>query len=127
MDEVSKGERIVNRILSKAKEQRRVLRRKYRHGNSPAKLPSLMDRNRYRCDEDDYESVTEYGFLPEKYFGRTISDWCDEAIDEWINDNMRLTICSPYDCTGKEFTRWITWHRNPCGRISFVHRLGLDV
>ena len=109
------------------KKMKRFLRRAYRQGNKPAEHPSLMDCDRYRYDEDAGEYGTEYGFLPEKYYGSTIADWSDESIQEWINENMWCRINSPYDCTGQMFTRWIKWHRNPCGRISFVHGFGIDV
>ena len=67
----------------------------------------------------DDEYWTEYGFL-------SGTDYSDEEVREII-DEMRYRICSPYDCTGKPFTMWIDWHRNPSGLISFVHRVGLDV
>lgn len=67
------------------------------------------------------DAFTEYGFLPEKYNACT-----DEEIEELMED-AREEIRSPYDCTGLRFTMWIKWHRNPNGRISYVHRFGIDV
>lgn len=83
-------------------------------------LVSLLDEARCHY-EDNGEYFTEYGFLPER-----MNDWDDEMIQEEVDD-LREYICSPYDCTGQRFTMWITWHRNPCGRISVVHRFGIDV
>ena len=51
----------------------------------------------------------------------------DEEIRKELYDNMEVRICSPYDCTGQWFTRWIDFHRNPNGMISYVHNMGLDV
>lgn len=82
-------------------------------------LLSLRDKERVYQKEDDYEAWTEYGFFE-------ADKMTDEEIQECIND-MWITVNSPYDCTGKEFTMWITWHRNPCGLISVIHRKGLDV
>ena len=84
-------------------------------------LPSLSDEPRVGNCSEDGETFTEYGFLPEK-----CNTWSDEEIEERIDD-MREYVNSPYDCSGQRFTMWITWHRNPGGRVSFVHRLGIDV
>lgn len=76
----------------------------------------VADRVRY---DDDGESWREYGF-------RDFGDATDEEIQAYFN-RMQVVILSPYDCTGKPFTNWIDYHRNPCGLVSFVHRLSLDV
>lgn len=72
-----------------------------------------------RVHEDSWDSWYEYGFMP---------PWVetDADADEWCEDNT-YRIYSPYDCTGKPHTKWIDWHRNPCGRYSYVHRVALDV
>ena len=114
------------RKMTETQKLHRLLKKIYRQGK-PAEHPSLMDCDRYHCGEDDFETCIEYGFLPEKLYGKNSSECLDETIDEWINDYIWRTINSPYDCTGKLFTRWISWHRNPCGRISFVHHLGIDI
>ena len=69
-----------------------------------------------KCGEEDY---IEYGIFEAD--GMT-----DEEIQEHVDD-MRLEIHSPYDCTGKDFTVWIKWHRNPSGLVSVIHYIGLDV
>lgn len=92
---------------------------------------SLMD-GRYceRCIADR-DGVTYYGFLSGDDFTfyydvDTVDDLTDEEIDEWFEENMKVRICSPFDCTGKLFTWVIDWHRNPCGAISYVHKMVYD-
>ena len=68
------------------------------------------------------EALKEYGFLPDFLWQES-----DKEIEKYIYEEMWICICSPYDCTGELFTQWITFHRNPCGAISFVHCMGLDV
>lgn len=82
----------------------------------------LMDEERYGNCSEDGENYTEYGFLAEKY-----SKFTDDEVNEFLNEFMKLEIRSPYDCTGQRFTLWIDWHRNPCGLISYQHRIGIDV
>lgn len=103
------------------KKEKRILKRAFRL--SPWQgIRSLMDEERIGNASEDGEGFTEYGFLPEK-----LGVYSDEEIQEWIDENMWEEIRSPYDCTGKRFSRWINFHRNPCGRISYVHRMGIDV
>lgn len=94
-----------------------VLKRAYR-GKQAKKTLSLLEEPRTAYPEDDWETAIEYGFLG--------YDMTDEEIQEAI-EAMRLVIHSPYDCTGKLFTRWITVHKNPSGLVSYVHNMGLDV
>lgn len=54
-------------------------------------------------------------------------DWTDEEIEEYIMCEVGYPpICSPYDCTGKRFTSWVSWSRQPIG-IVMIHSFGLDV
>ena len=87
-----------------------------------APRPSLLDAPHRYCSDDDWESYIEFGFLPD--YTRTYSD---EEVEEWIDDYMRMVINSPYDCTGKLFSAWIDWHRNPTGLISYRHCIGIDI
>ena len=80
---------------------------------------SMQERDRIAWDESDGEYWTEYGLFDG-------SDMSDDEVREAIDD-MRYIVCSPYDCTGKPTTCWITWHRNPTGLISYIHRVGLDI
>lgn len=98
---------------------RKFIRDIYAQKPTPEPI-SLMECARY-CYDDTGETYTEFGFLPDH-----MNSWGDEAIQEYVND-LREYVSSPYDCSGQRFTRWIHWHRNPCGRISVVHRLGIDV
>ena len=55
------------------------------------------------------------------------ADWTDEEIEEYIMCEVGYPpICSPYDCTGKRFTSWVSWSRQPVG-IVMIHNWGLDV
>lgn len=79
----------------------------------------LMEAPRYRADADDSDYWSEYGWMPE---------WVatDEDAMEWCDCNC-LEIHSMWDCTGLTFTLWIDWHRNPCGRYTYIHHMGRDV
>lgn len=81
---------------------------------------SLLTCSRYGYDEDEWEYMTEFGYLS------TRTDLTDEEISDLVED-MRMVINSPYDCTGKQFTCWISTHRNPSGLVSYIHRIGIDV
>lgn len=99
---------------------------------------SMLYAARIRWDEDD-EMWREYGFImPDEIIYDydpevTPTEWdayldlTEEEVNEWIGENMWVRIYSDYDCTGKAFTTDITWHRNPSGLISYVHRMALDV
>lgn len=99
--------------------QRRILKELYKL--SPA-IPLLSLEDRERTFYDDYDSFTEYGFMPEKF-----NSYSDAEIREFFEDHVVERIDSQYDCTGKRFTLWYTFHRNPNGRISYTHRFGIDV
>lgn len=58
---------------------------------------------------------------------RAYEDLTDEEINQFFNDEMWVRIYSDYDCTGRSFTRFIHWHRNPCGLISYQHHMGIDI
>lgn len=86
---------------------------------------------RFRADEDG-EGWRLYGFVLGEEFAdwydvETTNDLTDEEVDEWFEDHMAILFYSDYDCTGRAFTQWIDWHRNPDGAISYVHKVGLDV
>ena len=54
-------------------------------------------------------------------------EWTDEEIEEYIMDEVGYgSINSPYDCTGKRFTRWCAWSRQPVG-IVMIHAWGTDL
>ena len=97
---------------------------------------SLYSRERIRVDADG-EGWKYYGFIlpedivydydPEMGEWDTYLDLTEAEVNGWIGDNMFVRLFSDYDCTGKPFTTGITWHRNPCGLISYVHHMALDV
>ena len=80
-------------------------------------LRSLGERKRIRWDENG-EGWREYGI-------EHMEDWSDEAVSGYFN-SCQVVIRSDYDCTGRPFTQWIDWHRNPDGSVSYVHKLALD-
>ena len=72
-----------------------------------------------------YDGYIEYGIYELEEDQKSLSDqelqklvYDEYAIPEWH---------SPYDCTGKPFTEFISVHRNPCGLISIIHHVGYDV
>ena len=83
---------------------------------------SMREEWRGQCDEDG-EGGYDYRILPVE----DPDSWTDEEIEEYIMCEVGYPpICSPYDCTGKRFTRWCSWKRKPCG-IVMIHSWGLDV
>lgn len=80
---------------------------------------SLEQRERRRYDSDG-ESWRDYGFI------RFEDDATDEEIADFFR-RMEVHISSPWDCTGRVFTNWIDWHKNPNGSVSYVHRMSLDL
>ncbi len=116
---LSSGE-VIELTREQEKVWRKILKEDYKrnHGGGMREVKPLVKELRIRADEDD-EYWTEYGLFD----GRGLTD---EDIEEII-DSYRYIIRSPYDCTGLPHTCWITWHRNPTGLISYIHRVGLDV
>lgn len=105
----------------KDRKQQKLLKHFLRQGfnqGKPREVRSLRTDPRIRY-EGNGEYWTEYGFL----IG---TDYTDEQVQEII-DEMYERIYSLYDCTGRPFTRWIDWHRNPSGLISYRHYKGLDI
>lgn len=99
---------------------REQLHRINSHRVDPLEKP-LTKEFRTRYDEDG-DGCKEYGILPEDGTETT-----DDEIREYIKDYIELPpINSPYDCTGKHFTRWVDFKRTPAG-IVIIHSIGLDV
>lgn len=97
---------------------KRIIKKNSNQGEAREALP-LTDAARVGYS-DDCDNWVEYGFLKGK-------DYSDDEVREILDEAVRYNIYSPYDCTGKAFTLWIDWHRNPSGLISYVHHVGLDV
>lgn len=107
-----------DRIAEFMKEQRNEIRRLNRYNADPLEK-SMRDEWRHGGSEDG-ESGYDYRIFPDN--GET-----EEEIEDLVeNDVGYPPICSPYDCTGKRFTRWITVHKVPAG-FAVVHSWGLDV
>lgn len=107
--------------VAKAKvraDTKRQYRAKAKCFHDPLAKP-LTEASRTRQDPNDWESMTEYGIDP------GLSDYTDDELREFFEE-QEICILSPYDCTGKVFTRWISWSRTPAG-VAFIHRKGLDV
>lgn len=100
---------------------RKVFKNKRRYQTriiNDAEDPYATDGDRVRYDKDG-ESWCIYGF-------RNLNDSSKEQIEQYFDD-MREVIDSPYDCTGRPFTRRLSWHKNPSGEYSFVHEMALDI
>lgn len=76
----------------------------------------------FRTLYDEEGGYKEYGILPEDGTPTT-----DDEIREYIEDNIKLPpIYSPFDCTGRHFTRWVDYKRTPAG-IAIIHSVGMDI
>lgn len=80
---------------------------------------SMREGWRHICSEDG-ESGYDYRIIPDN--GQT-----EEEIEDQVCCEVGYPpIYSPYDCTGKRFTRWIKVRRAPAG-FAVIHSWGLDV
>lgn len=104
--------------ISREMFDRRIERRV--HKQKVKELKPITEVSRYYYDREDYDS----SFC--EFWLEDLQGWTDEDIKEYVED-MWERINSPYDCTGKRFTIYIHWHRNPCGLVSFVHYMGIDL
>lgn len=100
-------------------DTKREYRAKAKRFHDPLAKPLTEEPRTWYDPERDYESMSEYGIDP------SLSDMTDDELREYFEE-QEIHINSPYDCTGKIFTRWISWKRTPAG-VSWVHRKGLDV
>lgn len=83
----------------------------------------LTERWRGIMDDECGEFGYDYRIFPTE----NPDDWTDDDIEEYIRCEVGYPpINSPYDCTGRRFTMWTNWSRQPIG-IVMVHRWGLDV
>lgn len=87
----------------------------------PHEIGGLMDEKHVVVTDKKYEeSITEF------WIEDGLQDWTDEEIRDYMKD-MECHNNTPYDCSGKMVTYWITFHRNPTGLVSFTHHKCLDV
>ena len=107
----NREKRFLKRLMKKEIERRS-------HGDRYS--VSLQDKARCLVKRDDY-GYTEYGFYEPGIY-------TDEEIQEFLDNEYRIPAWnSQYDCTGREFTVLLDFHRNPCGWISFRHVVGIDL
>ena len=107
---------------SYVREIRAELKRIDRLFPDPLEKP-LTKAWRTRVDTEYGEDGTDYRIL----LVDDPTDWSDDEIEEYIMDAVGYPpINSPYDCTGKRFTAWTSWSRQPVG-IVMKHGWGLDV
>ena len=127
------------------KRTKKVLRRAYRGYKSVGGRFVKDEDNRLSfglleadrvCWDDDGEGWRVYGYIMPSdilhhfVYGKIWEDYLsltDDEIQEFVDECMTVRIYSDYDCTGRPFTRWVDWHRNPCGLISYVHAMAIDV
>lgn len=81
----------------------------------------------WRTIVDDPEDIALSGYDYRIFRTETPDEWTDDEIEEFIMDEVGYPpICSPYDCTGRRFTSWVSWSRQPVG-IVMIHRWGTDL
>ena len=106
------------------KQQKRFISRLLSKGEADPIAPLTVD-SRYHYDAET-ETVSEYGLIRfEDWFE---GEYGDLEISLWFEQHMwrRIPEHMYWDCTGQAFTIDISWHRNPCGLISFVHKYQYD-
>lgn len=98
--------------------EKRRCRRKIQFVHDPLALP-LTKAPRCWSAPDDYEGGFEFWIDP------SLLDATDEEIEEYM-DELEEHNNTPYDCSGKLCTSWISWSRTPSG-VAIIHRKDLDV
>ena len=110
-------EKVVRKIL------KRFVKNQLRDVKDSYEQKSLMDMPRKYWES--YDGYVEYGLYELTEAQKNMSEkelrdliYEEFAIPEWH---------SQYDCTGKAFTQFINFHKNPCGLVSIIHHVGFDV
>ena len=103
-----------------AKICRKIVKDFYKQDPAPEKMPLLSESRTY-ADPDDWEGYTEYGFLPNRY-----DDLPEDALRDLEKELWEYTGCA-WDCSGRMFTVSLHLHRNPSGKVSFIHRRAIDI
>lgn len=108
------------------KKLRKILKniekRKLRNVKDPYAV-SLMDEPRKGCGSID--GYVEYGLYE-------LSEEQERMTEQELRDEIYEAFAIPvwhsqYDCTGRAFTQFISFHKNPCGLVSIIHHVGFDV
>lgn len=72
-----------------------------------------------------YDGYIEYGLYELDEDQKSLSD---QELQELVYDEFAIPEWhSPYDCTGRPFTEFISVHKNPNGLVSIIHHVGYDV
>ena len=114
-------------VLTREQEKilRRTLKRIYKLDHSTSY--DVWDAPLTDAPRSFYDPVNpDDGWVQYGYFDGT--NKTDVDVREYIDEYIRVRPpYSAYDCTGRPFTAWIDWHRNPCGLISYINHMRLDV
>lgn len=103
-------------------EAKKACRHVYRNYSKREDPLSRSMRGSWRgCIDSDGEGGKHYTIIPDE--GQT-----DEELQEFMYDSPVYygRINSPYDCTGKRFTRYCDFRRCPAG-IIIIHDWGIDI
>lgn len=101
---------------------KRYVKNKTRDSKDPYDI-SLMEQP--RVGNASYDGYTKYGLYEMTEDQKQMTD---EELRDLIYETFAIPAQhSPYDCTGKAFTEFISFHKNPCGLLSIVHHIGYDV
>lgn len=95
---------------------KRQVRRSLKTCDDPL-AKSLREESRFYY-KNDGESMYEYGLANWLH-------WKDDDIQRAVRDMERHNT-TPYDCSGKMCTCWISWKRTKAG-VAIVHYMTLDV
>ncbi len=97
---------------------KRILKRAFKQ--KPAKpLKSISDDWRTMYKPSDDESYYEVALFEAD--GLT-----DEEIEENVESFRIHYVWREYSPTGQWLTQRLSWHRNPCGLVSVIPRIGID-
>ena len=101
---------------------KKIAKKRFRNCRDPYAASMMEAPRKGNCSYDGY---TEYGLyeLSEEQKSMTDQELRDAVYEAFAIPSWN----SPYDCTGKAFTEYITIHRNPCGLVSIIHHIGYDV
>lgn len=81
----------------------------------------------WRTVIDDPDDIALEGYDYRILDVKNADEWDDQFIEDYIMSEVGYPpICSPYDCTGKRFTSYVSFSRQPAG-IVMIHRWGTDL
>lgn len=81
----------------------------------------------WRTIIDDDEDIATSGYHYRILKVENPDDWTNGDIEDYIMSAVGYPpIYEPWDCTGKRFTDWVSWSKQPAG-IVMVLRWGTDL